>query len=386
MDSSQLNLEHIKDPIVRHLIYNNLEYWHNTQWEKRDIMHFFNKYKKEKALVLVEIKEGEIYYNGNGNRLAAVNTLLKNIIKKYNLTVSFLISLRDEIYHRSIKTFDFRKSPSDIPESHPFKWGVSETSQDVCRIEESSHFDLNIPIFTFNKMSDMEGSIVFPHPNIINGGFNKIDDNMDFKEKTDVPVCRFSNIRADLNIPSRIKLVEMSYKNPTLLDCKGANKGNHVGHGKYVLHKVFLKVYRRRNLIDKNLTDKQLDEMMEYYKVTNYISKYEIIKYKYLICTDSWYNVSDYALVNSVLFRYKLDKCKYYEDFILTDHKDFIIFDENEFFRKIKEIKDMPESELIQDINNRKQKVRNYLDFPNLIDHYGQLLMEYSKIQQKNEK
>ena len=33
----------------------------------------------------------------------------------------------------------------------------------------------------------------------------------------------------------------MSYKNPDLLDCRGAKKGTHPGHDKYVLPKVFFR-------------------------------------------------------------------------------------------------------------------------------------------------
>ena len=382
--------QNIQDFTVRRLIAENLEYWKDKKWKRDNIKKFFEKYNKNKRLIFVEINFGKISYTGYGkkrkNAFASMNKVLQAIVKhkKYNnLQVSFLISLNDEAYHRTIKTFDFRKHPNDQPTSHPFKWGVSQKSNDVCRIEKSSSFDLNIPLFSLNHVLD--GNIIFPHENIVNNGFSKINDQIQFNDKRDKVIYRFSNIRADLNIPSRIKLVEMSYKNPDLLDCRGAKKGTHPGHDKYILQKVFLKVYRSENLIDKNLSDKDLDKMMEYYKVSNFMSKSDIIKNKYLICIDSWYNVCDYALVNSILFRYKLDKCKYYEDFIFEDNQDFFIFDEYNFKDRLTKVKYISNQELIKKIEIRKKKVKNYLKFEKLIVHYGQLLTEFSKIQKMNE-
>ena len=40
---------------------------------------------------------------------------------------------------------------------------------------------------------------------------------------------------------------------------------------------------------------------------------------------------------------------------------------------------------MINMINSRKNKVKNYLEYSKLIEHYSLLLEEYSKIQKTNE-
>ena len=165
--------QNIQDFTVRRLIAENLEYWKDKKWKRDNIKKFFEKYNKNKLLIFVEINFGKISYTGYGkkrkNTFASMNKVLQAIVKhkKYNnLQVSFLISLKDEVYHNTIKTFDFRKYPNDQPTSHPFKWGISQKSNDVCRIEKSSSFDLNIPLFSLNHVLD--GNIIFPHENIVN--------------------------------------------------------------------------------------------------------------------------------------------------------------------------------------------------------------------------
>ena len=86
-----------------------------------------------------------------------------------------------------------------------------------------------------------------------------------------------------------------------------------------------------------------------------------------------------------ILFRYKLEKCKYYEDFIFEDGTDVVIFDEKNFKEKIDGIRNTSTEILVKNIENRKKKVKEYLFYDKLVDHYGQLLMKFSEIQKNNQ-
>ena len=103
-----------------------------------------------------------------------------------------------------------------------------------------------------------------------------------------------------------------------------------------------------------------------------------------MICNDSWYNLVDYCLLNSILFRYSLEKCCYYEDLIMEDEKDVIIFDENNYEEKyLNLINNIEKYE--KTIENRRNKVEKHLKYNNLVKDYGKLLLEFSKIQKLNE-
>ena len=208
------------------------------------------------------------------------------------------------------------------------------------------------------------------------------EDEYNFSEKTNkIPIYRFSNVRANLFIPSRFKLVELSYKNPTIIDCKGGSSKQHKGHGDYVIRKGFIKLYKHLNIIDKSIDE---DKFLEYFKCDNYINKDELLDYKYLITNDSWYNNVDYCLYNSVLMRYKLEKSCYYEDMIFEDNKDVVMFDENIYKEKYEYVLNN-EKIMLEMIENRKNKVHKYLKYDRLVEHYGMLLSVFSRIQKTNE-
>lgn len=366
---------------ITKLFNDNLNYWENKRWRNRDILNYIRQFMNKKFLILVIINKNGVRYVSNTHRERAniIKKFINDIRNKYpNLEVSFLLNLDDEIFDTDIEIHDLRENKNDNPMSHQFKWGVSLQSEDIIRIERSKLTKINFPIFTLNKNQDE--SIVFPHPNLLKNHFST--DNIKFKDKENkVPIYRFSNARANLFMPSRIKLVELSYQNPNIIDCKGGNKEVHKGHGDYVLRKGFIKLYKHLQIINNDINE---NEFLEYFHIKNYIEKEKLKDYKYLITNDSWYNLVDYALYNSVIFRYKLDKAKYYEDFILEDNNDIILFDEHNYREKYNYVINN-EAKMEEMIESRKQKVANYLKYNKLVEHYGKLLIAYSKIQKINE-
>lgn len=376
--------------MLNQLLNQNLDFWKNKTWKKQDLIKYNSKYKRNRKIAYVSIKNQNITYNSGPRKgiLHIIHNFLIDIVSKKkfrNLEVEFLIDLGDELLPTFYKIYDLRNNPNDNPNNHNFNYGVSELSNDVIKIENSYLFTLQCPIFTFNK--NIEGSVIFPHINLINRSKNKFNDskdNINFTDKKgNTPFYRFSNIRANLFKPSRIKLAWISFKNPKYLDCKGSNNGSHPGHGNYILQKGFIKLYSKLRII--KLNENKFDSFMEHFNVNNFVSKNELINYKYLVTNDSWYNNIDYCMWNSILFRYKLEKCKYYEDFIFEDGTDVVIFDEKNFKEKIDGIRNTSTEILVKNIENRKKKVKEYLFYDKLVDHYGQLLMKFSEIQKNNQ-
>ena len=358
------------------ILAKNLDFWKNKKWNMNDI----NNYIKKTNSFLIIIKGQQIFYKGKGKkdkiRFKRINKLLQDIIKVYpELEVEIVINLTDEVTNTKINTYNFS---DDNNSKFEFKWGVDVNNQDVVRIESSNYIDIKFPIFSFNKTQ--EGLIIFPQPNLINNKFNK--DSINFEDKiNNIPIFRYSNIRANLFTPSRMILTEYSFKNNEILDCKGGNNGLHPGHKNYVIPKAFIKLYKKENILNQN-TDENL--FQEYFNINNFIKKDNLLQNKYLICCDSWYNLIDYCLLNSILFRYSLKKCCYYEDFIFEDEKDIIIFDENNYKDKYNNVKKNIDK-YKKTIENRKAKVEKYLKYNNLVKDYGKLLLEFSKIQQTNQ-
>ncbi len=376
--------------MLDYLLSQNLDFWKNKSWKKQDMLNFYENNKSSKNLSLVNIKSGIISYSNHCRYLFTeplmrfFRIILKN--KKFkDLDVCFLISLKDEVFDKNIEIHDFNRNKLNNYDDHTFSYGVSLTSDNILKIEKSKYFDLNFPLFSPNN--NMKGLIILPHPNLLNKSINKFKDCVDqyhFKNKIgNNPFYRFSNIRANIFLPSRMKLVEMSFKNPKYLDCKGSNNGSHPDHGDYILQKSFLKLYNKLRII--KLNENKFDSFMEHFNVNNFVPKDELKKYKYLITNDSWYNNIDYCMWNSILFRYKLEKSKYYEDFIFEDGTDVVIFDEKNFKEKIDGIRNTSTEILVKNIENRKKKVKKYFSYHKLVDHYGQLLMKFSEIQKNNQ-
>ena len=352
--------------------------------EKNDIINYFRINFKNKNLIYVNINKGNINYYGNikQNRLIIINKFLNDVIKKKPLTVSFLLSLKDEVYDTDIDVYDLRKNKDKIdnPNMHKFDWGISQSNNNVLRIEKSKKTNFNFPIFSFSKTEFQKEIIIIPHINLINNNFLK--DNIYFSEKKKIkPIARFSNVRANLYLESRFKLLELSYFNKDIIDCKGGFKDKHPGHNDYIIHPTFINLYKKLNIIDKSIDNNKFLELL---KTSNYIEKKELTN-KFLICNDSWYNSCDYALLNSVLLRYKLDKTKYFEDFIFQDNEDYIIFDENNYKNKYNYINSKNDTFFIKKINNRKKKVNDYLRYNKLVDIYTIILEKFSRIQFKNQ-
>lgn len=376
--------------MLDYLFSQNLDFWKNKTWKKKHVLRYNKRYRRNRKIAYVIIKNQTIKYNSGPRKsiLHIINKFIIDIISKKkfrNLEVEFLIDLGDELLPTLFEIYDFRNNPNDNPNNHNFNYGISELSDEVINIENSYSYILPHPIFTFNK--NMEGSIIFPHINLINRSINKFSDSVDninfFNKKGNTPFYRFSNIRANLFKPSRIKLAWLSFKNPKYLDCKGSHNGNHPGHGNYILQKAFIKLYSKLRII--KLNENKFDSFMEHFNVNNFVSKDELKNYKYLVTNDSWYNNIDYCMWNSILFRYKLEKCKYYEDFIFEDGTDVVIFDEKNFKEKIDGIRNTSAEILVKNIENRKKKVKEYLFYDKLVDHYGQLLMKFSEIQKNNQ-
>lgn len=379
--------------MLTNLFNSNLDFWKNKSWLLEDIFKYNKKYKRNRGIVLITIKNQEIHYDfvRRSNIFTKVIKFLNDIIKlnKFkNLDVSFLLDLSDEPNPMKLETYDFRTNKNDNKNknNHKFSWGISESSSDIIKIENGYFYNIDFPIFSFNKNHD--GYIVFPHFNLLNKSYinfsNDTINDIDFYNKiSNKPIYRFSNFRASLFKPSRIKLALLSFKNPKYIDCKGSHNGPHPGHGQYILHKTFIKLYSHLKII--KLNEHKFDSFMEYFNVNNYIPKDEFKKYKYLVTNDSWYNNIDYCMWNSILFRYNLEKCKYYEDFIFEDGTDVVIFDEKNFKEKIDGIRNTSPEILVKNIENRKKKVKEYLFYDKLVDHYGQLLMKFSEIQKNNQ-
>ena len=363
--------------MIDKLINENLDYWNHKKWNINDINDYINK-KTNSFLVI--IKNKRIFYKGKGKkdkvRFKRINKFLQDIIKvNPDLEVNFVINLSDEVTNTKIKTYNFSE---DNNSNFEFEWGVAVNNSNVLRIETSDYIDIIFPIFSFNKTQ--EGLIIFPQPNLINNKF--YNDNINFDDKkNNIPIYRYSNIRANLFTPSRMILTEYSFKNNKYLDCKGGNNGIHPGHKQYVIPKVFIKLYKKENILDNNI-DENL--FYEYFNINNFIKKDDLLKNKYLICCDSWYNLIDYCLLNSILFRYSLKKCCYYEDFIFEDEKDIIIFNENNYKEKYNNV--INNIHIYKTtIQNRKNKIDKYLRYDNLVKDYGKLLLEFSKIQKTNQ-
>ena len=205
--------------MLNQLLNQNLDFWKNKTWKKQDLIKYNSKYKRNRKIAYVSIKNQNITYNSGPRKgiLHIIHNFLIDIVSKkkfINLEVEFLIDLGDELLPTFYKIYDLRNNPNDNPNNHNFNYGVSELSNDVIKIENSYLFTLQCPIFTFNK--NIEGSVIFPHINLINRSKNKFNDskdNINFTDKKgNTPFYRFSNIRANLFKPSRIKLAWISFK------------------------------------------------------------------------------------------------------------------------------------------------------------------------------
>ena len=146
-----------------------------------------------------------------------------------------------------------------------------------------------------------------------------------------------------------------------------------------MIHTSFIKLYNRLGITNIN----DLELFKKYVHISNYTPKSDILKNKYIICNDSWYNTLDYACTNSVLLRYKYDKTKFLEDYVFVDGRDYIVFDETNLKEKMDYVKNNP-SELDTMIKNRKDTL-DYFKYDNMVQEYGKLLQNYSKICKKNQ-
>jgi len=374
----------MNDILIQDFLVKQLNYWKERKWNLNDIRDYFNLNQKKKRLMYVKINNGNIKYTTaiGGERFVAIKKLLNDIASaNKTLNVAILVSLSDEVYDTDIEVYDLRNNENkvDDPNKHPFKWGISQKNNNIIRIENSKQTHFNFPIFSFSKTSYQKEVIIMPCPNLIKNSF--YNDNISFEIKKHTPIFRFSNIRANLYLPTRFKLLELCYNNPDIIDCKGGYKSKHPGHGDYIIHPTFIKLYKKLNIINKSI---DINKFKNLVRVENYMDKNNIINHKYLICGDSWYNSVDYALSNSVLLRYKMDKSKFYEDYIFKDNEDYIIFDENNYIEKYNYITGH-NTKMLNMIENRKKKVENYLRYNKLVEHYGLLLQKFSEIQQKNE-
>ena len=376
-----------QDKILNSIIKKNLHYWNNAKWNRNDILNYFKNNLKEKRLYFIEINDKKINYKHGGGiiypRFEIILGFLNSVVNIYpNLKVTFLISIGDEIYDTDIVIHDLRTDNEkvDDPKTHSFKYGISQQDNNILRIEKSKDTVFNFPIFSFSKTEKQKEVIIMPHMNLIKNNF--INDNTQFENKIPKVLYRFTNIRANLFMPSRYKLLELTYKYPELLDSKGCCKElKHKYFGEYIIHPTFVNVYKKLNIIDNNI---DTDTFLELTRPKHYMTKEEMIKYKFLICNDSWYNCIDYANTNSVLLRYKCDKSKYYEDYIFEDNIDYFIFDETNYIEKHNYITNN-DSIVKESIINRKKKIKDYLIYSNLIKHVGYMLTEFSKIQERNE-
>ena len=357
----------MNDLLIQDFLAKQLNYWKERKWNLNDIRDYFNLNQKKKRLMYVKINNGNIKYTTatGGERFVAIKKLLNDIASaNKTLNVAILVSLSDKV---------------DDPNKHPFKWGISQKNNNIIRIENSKQTHFNFPIFSWSKTYNQKEVIIMPNPILIENSFDI--DNISFEIKKRTPIFRFSNIRANLYLPSRYKLLELSYNNPDILDCKGGYKSKHPGHGDYIIHPSFIKLYKKLNIINNSI---DINKFKNLVRVENYMNNNNIINHKYLICTDTWNNCAKYCLTNSVLLRYKLDKSKYYEDYIFKDNEDYVIFDENNYIEKYNYITSH-NTKMLNMIENRKKKVENYLRYNKLVEHYGLLLQKFSEIQQKNE-
>ena len=123
--------------------------------EKNRYYQLFRINFKKKNLIYVNINKGNINYYGNikQNRLIIINKFLNDVVKKKPLTVSFLLSLKDEVYDTDIDVYDLRKNKDKIdnPNMHKFDWGISPDNSNVKKIEKSKKTNFNFQIFSFSK-------------------------------------------------------------------------------------------------------------------------------------------------------------------------------------------------------------------------------------------
>ena len=368
-----------------------LNYWENHTWNLNDIRTFFytnwaidiNDKIHNKSLVLVRITSDDIKfgYRLRTNRIDSIKKFFRDIKDKYkDLTGIYLISLCDEIYDKKIEYHNVGNKPVGDLSSHHFHYGISTTNQDLVRIENSTadtnHY--NFPIFSFSKTSKQDTVIPFPHSYLLENKFYYTDTTPFSEKKDNIPIYRFSNSRSNLLYHSRFTLLNLSFHNPTLIDCKAGFNGEHPGFVDWVLHPSFIKLYNRLGIIKIN----DISAFSSFVHVNNYTPKDEIKKNKYIVCNDSWYNL-DYACSNSVLLRYKYDKTKYLEDYIFVDGKDYIVFDETNLNEKMQYIKENP-LKMEEMISNRHATL-NTLKYENLVNEYGKLLQKYSKISETNQ-
>lgn len=369
-----------------------LDYWKGHSWKREDLLSFFKANNSisrsdkinNKALLLVDINRRNVRFAGHtcGKRFITTRTFFNDIKRQFrDLECTLLLSVRDEIYDKKWEYHNVGNDIVDKPELHSYHHGISSKNSELIRIENSNidtnHY--NFPIFSFSKTDTQDTVIPFPHENLLQNNFY-YNDSTPFSKKIDnVPIYRFSNPRFNLLTHSRFKLLDLSYNNPHLIDCKAGYKGIHPGYKDYVIHTSFIKLYNRLGIT--NISD--LDLFKKYVHISNYTSKSDILKNKYIICNDSWYNTLDYACTNSVLLRYKYDKTKFLEDFVFVDGRDYIVFDETNLKEKMDYVKNNP-SEMDTMIKNRKDTL-DYFKYDNMVQEYGKLLQNYSKICKKNQ-
>lgn len=360
---------------MENLISKNLDYWKGKKWNKLDMYDYL---KQNKNCVIICIINQNITVLGNKEhqRLKIVLNFLQDIIKiKPNLSTIFLLNLNDECYQTNVNIYNLNTNKIVNNIIDTFEYGICNQNPDLIKIEESIPTKFNFPIFSFSKTEQQPEVIIFPHTNLIQNNF--IVDKKSFEQKNNnIPLYRFSNIRANTYLPSRFELVELSFKYPKLIDCKGGSNKQHPKFKNYILDQKFIKLYQNLNIINKSINNQ---EMMKYFNINNFIDKKSLIQNKYLICNDSYYNLCDYCNLNSVLFRYQPNKTFYYEDFIFKDLEDIIIFDKNNFESKFNYAYENPEL-MIKIINNRQNKVIEHLNYNNLVKNYAELLYKYSKL------
>tara|TARA_B110000208_G_C11692419_1_gene402788 strand:+ start:48 stop:1085 length:1038 start_codon:yes stop_codon:yes gene_type:complete len=329
----------------------------------------YNIFKIEKiTLFKIENKNIIVTNNTHPHRKNLIVKFLKDIINIYpNLKLNLYLCLLDYVGFNKIDIIDIRKNKIDDPHKHKFEWGNSKTSDDIFRIVNSKQNSFNCPVFTFTKYK-YNNCLPFPSLQLIS--FQVVKDNILFENKKNNILCmRNSNICCDLNNISRIKSLEYSFKNPSILDFKLGSKNKHSKFGNYVINKALLNLYKYEKIIDEKIDN---NDFIEYFNYKNYISCQEIIENnKYLFLPFGGRYLSFYKS-NCLLFRYKNDDWLTYEDYIFGDS--LVKIDFNEIEEKINYYN---ENETIckEIIKKRLDIFNKRLKYDNLVKEFGLYLV-----------
>ena len=238
-----------------------------------------------------KIKNGNINvinYKDN-KRFNTIIQFLIDIANTYkNLELDLHLCYGDYLGANNIDIIDMREESKNDYEKHTFYYGISNDNNDVMRIVNTKPINLPCPVFVFTKEKS-SNNILFPSLQLINktkynsnrkdlyswGSTHEFEDQDFNLKKRNIPIMRNTNIVADLNNISRIKLLEYSFNNPNILDFKLGSKELHKAFGNYVLDKQFIKLYKYKNIINSNI---DTNKFYEWFRCDNYINYDDIIK------------------------------------------------------------------------------------------------------------